>query len=142
MNLDSLLPGTIPDFVHANREDLRVQQLQKRVETAKPLGMYKTSDGDFLLCYDAFACYVDRLGEPTRLEQIIEWEGFPKQVAFSGDYVLAFDSRFVEVRDALTGRLVQIMRAATTCTFSGNSTVTSSSSEAAQLAALDADANR
>lgn len=141
MNLDSLLPGTIPDFVHANREDIRVQQLQKRVETAKPLGMYKTSDGDFLLCYDAFACYVDRLGEPTRLEQIIEWEGFPKQVAFSGDYVLAFDSRFVEVRDALTGRLVQIMRGHDLTYVSGNSTVTSSSSENAQLAALDAEAN-
>lgn len=141
MNLDSLLPGTIPDFVHANREDIRVQQLQKRVETDKPLGMYKTSDGDFLLCYDAFACYVDRLGEPTRLEQIIEWEGFPKQVAFSGNYVLAFDSRFVEVRDALTGRLVQIMRGSDLTYVSGNSTVTSSSSESAQLAALDAEAN-
>ncbi|SPO21830.1 related to ROM2 - GDP/GTP exchange factor for Rho1p [Ustilago trichophora] len=141
MNLDSLLPGTIPDFVHANREDLRVQQLQKRVETAKPLGMYKTSDGDFLLCYDAFACYVDRLGEPTRLEQIIEWEGFPKQVAFSGNYVLAFDARFIEIRDALTGRLVQIMRGADLHYVSGNSTVTSSSSESAQLAALDAEAN-
>lgn len=141
MNLDSLLPGTIPDFIHANREDVRVQQLQKRVETAKPLGMYKTSDGDFLLCYDAFACYVDRLGEPTRLEQIIEWEGFPKEVAFSGNYVLAFDSRFIEVRDALTGRLVQIMRGVDLHYVSGNSTVTSSSSESAQLAGLDAEAN-
>ncbi|SNX82432.1 related to ROM2 - GDP/GTP exchange factor for Rho1p [Melanopsichium pennsylvanicum] len=141
MNLDSLLPGTIPDFVHANREDVRVQQLAKRVETAKPLGMYKTSDGDFLLCYDAFACYVDRLGEPTRLEQIIEWEGFPKQVAFSGNYVLAFDSRFVEVRDALTGRLVQIMRGVDLHYISGNSTVASSPSESAQLTALDAEAN-
>ncbi|CBQ70439.1 related to ROM2-GDP/GTP exchange factor for Rho1p [Sporisorium reilianum SRZ2] len=141
MNLDSLLPGTIPDFVHANREDLRVLQLQKRVETAKPLGMNKTADGDFLLCYDQFACFVDRLGEPTRLDQIIEWEGFPKQVAFSGNYVLAFDPRFVEVRDALTGRLVQIMRGIDMNYVSGNSTVTSSSSESAQTAALDAEAN-
>lgn len=141
MNLDSLLPGTIPDFVHANREDVRVQQLQKRVETAKPLGMNKTADGDFLLCYDQFACFVDRLGEPTRLDQIIEWEGFPKQVAFSGNYVLAFDPRFVEVRDALTGQLVQIMRGIDLNYVSGNSTVTSSSSENAQTAALDAEAN-
>lgn len=141
MNLDSLLPGTIPDFVHANREDVRVQQLQKRVETAKPLGMCKTSDGDFLLCYDAFACFVDRLGEPTRLDQIIEWEGFPKQVAFSGNYVLAFDPRFVEVRDALTGRLVQIMRGVDLSYVSGNSTVTSAHSESAQIAALDAELN-
>uniref|UniRef100_V5EVQ7 Uncharacterized protein n=1 Tax=Kalmanozyma brasiliensis (strain GHG001) TaxID=1365824 RepID=V5EVQ7_KALBG len=141
MNLDSLLPGTIPDFVHANREDVRVQALAKRVETAKPLGMSKTPDGDFLLCYDAFACFVDRLGEPTRLDQIIEWEGFPKQVAFSGNYVLAFDQRFVEVRDAITGQLVQIMRGVDLNYVSGNSTVTSSLSESAQMAALDAESN-
>ena len=52
MNLDSLLPGTIPDFAHAPRDDPRVLYLQKRVETARPLGMFKTSESEFLLCYD------------------------------------------------------------------------------------------
>lgn len=141
MNLDSLLPGTIPDFAHASRDDPRVLQLQKRVETAKPLGMFKTSDSEFLLCYDAFACYVDRLGEPIRLDQIIEWEGFPKQVAFSGNYVLAFDPRFVEIRDTQAGRLVQIMRGYDVRYVSGSSTITTSSSESAMLLALDAEAN-
>lgn len=28
-------------------------------------------------CCPAFACYVDRLGEPIRLDNVIEWEGTP-----------------------------------------------------------------
>ncbi|PWN53390.1 hypothetical protein IE53DRAFT_404637 [Violaceomyces palustris] len=126
MNLDSLLPGTIPDFTHASRDDPRIFALQKRVETAKPLGMSKISDSEFLLCYDGFACYVDRLGEPIKLEQIIEWEGDPKDVSFCGSYVLAFDSRFVEIRDATNGRLVQVVRGNDIRYISGSSTISTS----------------
>ncbi|CAO1627553.1 unnamed protein product [Parajaminaea phylloscopi] len=112
MNLDTLLPGTIPDFSRCPRDDARLLALARRVETAKPLGLFKLpgTDSDFLLCYDGFACYVDRSGEPIRLESVVEWEGTPHSVAFSAPYVLAFDARFVEVREALSGRLVQIVR--------------------------------
>lgn len=112
MNLDTLLPGTIPDFSRCPRDDPRILALARRVETAKPLGMFKLAgtDSDFLLCYDAFACYVDRSGEPIRLDSVVEWEGTPQSVAFSAPYILAFDSHFVEVREALSGRLVQIIR--------------------------------
>ncbi|EPQ31558.1 uncharacterized protein PFL1_00891 [Pseudozyma flocculosa PF-1] len=143
MNLDSLLPGTIPDFAHAPRDDPRVLNLQKRVETARPLGMFKTLDGHFLLCYDAFACYVDRLGEPVKLDQIIEWEGYPKDVAFAGRYVLAFDSRFIEVRDTQSGQLVQVIRGNDIRHVSGCGTVAAAAPrDPTPLAtALDADAN-
>lgn len=110
MNLDTLLPGTIPDFSRCPRDDPRILALARRVEVSKPLGMFKLAEGDFLLCYDAFACYVDRAGEPIRLDNIVEWEGTPQTVAFDSPYILAFDSRFVEIREASTGRLVQIVR--------------------------------
>ncbi|PWN29409.1 hypothetical protein BDZ90DRAFT_230285 [Jaminaea rosea] len=112
MNLDTLLPGTIPDFSRSPRDDPRVLALARRVETSKPLGMFKLSgtDSDFLLCYDGFACYVDRSGEPIRLDNVIEWEGTPQSVAFCAPFVLAFDARFIEVREAFTGRLVQMIR--------------------------------
>ncbi|PWN22900.1 CNH-domain-containing protein [Microstroma glucosiphilum] len=111
MNLDTLLPGTVPDFTRSPRDDPRILALARRVETAKPLGMFKLPDGEsFLLCYDAFACYVDRGGEPIRLDNIVEWEGSPASVAFSSPYILGMDSRFVEIREAATGRLVQVIR--------------------------------
>lgn len=52
MNLDTLLPGTIPDFSQCPRDDPRIQLLANRVERAKPLGMFKNSEAEFLLCYD------------------------------------------------------------------------------------------
>lgn len=110
MNLDTLLPGTIPDFTRCSREDPRILALARRVEIAKPLGMFKLASGDFLLCFDAFACYVDRSGEPLRLDSVVEWEGTPQSVAYSSPFILGFDHRFVEIRDASTGRLVQIIR--------------------------------
>ncbi len=52
MNLDSLLPGTIPDFSQCPRDDLMVLSLMKKIEHAKALGMYKVTESEFLLCYD------------------------------------------------------------------------------------------
>lgn len=130
MNLDTLLPGTIPDFSRSPRNDVRILALARRVETAKPLGMFKLpgTDSDFLLCYDGFACYVDRSGEPIRLEAVLEWEGTPQSVAFSAPFVLAFDPHFVEVRDALSGRLVQIIRGTDVRYVSGSGILEGSSS--------------
>lgn len=53
MNLDSLLPGTIPDFSQCPRDDTQVRALMAKVEVARALGMYKISDSEFLLCYDS-----------------------------------------------------------------------------------------
>jgi CNH domain len=53
MNLDSLLPGTIPDFSQCPRDDVQIQMLMKRIEVAKALGMFKISESEFLLCYDS-----------------------------------------------------------------------------------------
>jgi hypothetical protein len=126
INLDSLLPGTIPDFSQVSREDIRIQQLVKRVETARPLGMFKNSESEFLLCYDNFACYVDRLGEPIKLNNIIEWEGLPRSVAFRSPFILAFDPRFIEVRDSSTGQLVQLISTNELRNIAGSSTTISS----------------
>ena len=87
----------------------------------------------------AFACYVDRLGEPIKLESIIEWEGYPKDVAISGRFILAFDSRFVEVRDSQSGQLVQVIRGSDMRYISGSGTLSSASSDVASSIALGAD---
>lgn len=110
IDLDSMMPGTIPDFSLSSREDARIYNLHRRVETSRALAIYKTREGDFLLCYDSFACFVDRRGNPIRLDHFIEWEGQPHSVAFREPFILAFDSRFIEVRDSNTGQLVQLLR--------------------------------
>lgn len=91
------------------RDDPRLQALTKRCESCKPMGMFRSSENEFLLCYDEFGLYVDRHGDPSRSAGTIEWEGTAERVAWHPPYVLLFDSRFIEVRHVETGRLAQII---------------------------------
>jgi hypothetical protein len=56
-----------------------------------------------------FGLYVDRHGNPSRTMAVVEWEGTAERAAHHPPYVLLFDSRFIEVRNAETGRLAQII---------------------------------
>ncbi|KAF8809527.1 hypothetical protein BYT27DRAFT_7187842 [Phlegmacium glaucopus] len=104
MNLQDFDSITIP-----HREDPRHSHLSKRWDSVRPLGMFKSTDQEFLLCYDEFGLYVDKHGDPCRTIGTIEWEGTAERVAFHAPYVLLFDSRFIEIRHVETGRLVQII---------------------------------
>ncbi|KAF8902367.1 Dbl-like domain-containing protein [Gymnopilus junonius] len=104
MNLQDFDSITIP-----LREDPKHAALAKRCENAKPLGMFRSNEDEFLLCYDEFGLYVDKHGEPCRSFGLIEWEGTAERVAFHPPYVVLFDSRFIEVRHVETGRLAQII---------------------------------
>ncbi|KAF8202439.1 CNH domain-containing protein [Pholiota molesta] len=104
MNLHDFDSITIPQ-----REDPRHAQLAKRCEASRPLGMFRSTEEEFLLCYDEFGLYVDKHGDPCRTSGTIEWEGTAERVAFHAPYILLFDSRFIEIRHIATGRLAQII---------------------------------
>jgi hypothetical protein len=100
-------------------------QLEKKVEPCRPIGMVRSSKGEFLLCYNGtvlmiwrwddltssveFGLYVDSHGDPSRSTGTVEWEGTAERVAWHPPYILLFDSRFIEIRHVETGRLVQII---------------------------------
>ncbi|KAL6309388.1 Dbl-like domain-containing protein [Sparassis latifolia] len=104
MDLTDFKSVTIPQ-----RDDPRLEKLAKRCESCRPMGMFRTSQDEFLLCYDEFGLYVDRHGDPSRSFGTIEWEGTAEHVAFHPPYVLLFDTRFIEIRHVETGRLAQII---------------------------------
>lgn len=83
------------DFVH-------------RKETVKPIAIYRI-DGEFLLCYDEFAFYVNKNGWRAKGNWIIHWEGNPTSFALHHPYVLAFEPSFIEVRHVETGALHQVI---------------------------------
>lgn len=83
------------DFVH-------------RKETVKPIAIYRI-DGEFLLCYDEFAFYVNKNGWRARGNWIVHWEGNPTSFAYHHPYVLAFEPSFIEVRHVETGALHQVI---------------------------------
>ncbi|THU93894.1 Dbl-like domain-containing protein [Dendrothele bispora CBS 962.96] len=104
MDLMDLQSVTIPQ-----REDPRHAPLSKRWESVKPLGMFRSTDDEFLLCYTEFGIYVNKHGDPSRATGSIEWEGTAERVALHNPYILLFDTRFIEVRHIQTGRLAQII---------------------------------
>ncbi|OSX64043.1 hypothetical protein POSPLADRAFT_1179647 [Postia placenta MAD-698-R-SB12] len=104
MDLTDFKSVTIPQ-----RDDPRLEKLAKRCDSCRPMGMFRTNQDEFLLCYDEFGLYVDRHGDPSRSMGTIEWEGTAEHVAWHPPYVLLFDTRFIEIRHVETGRLAQII---------------------------------
>ncbi|SCV68066.1 BQ2448_187 [Microbotryum intermedium] len=87
--------------------DSSLDFVQKR-EMARPIAIYRI-DGEFLLCYDEFAFYVNKNGWRAKSNWIIQWEGFPTHFAMHYPYVLAFEPTFIEVRHVESGALMQII---------------------------------
>ncbi|KAM0793648.1 hypothetical protein ACM66B_001079 [Microbotryomycetes sp. NB124-2] len=80
----------------------------QRRENSRPIAIYRI-DGEFLLCYDDFAFYVNKNGWRARQNWLIQWEGFPTNFAMHYPYVLAFEPTFIEVRHVETGALMQVI---------------------------------
>lgn len=55
--------------------DSSLDFVQKRLDV-RPLAIYRV-DGDFLLCYDEFAFYVNKNGWRARSNWLVQWEGHP-----------------------------------------------------------------
>jgi len=58
-----------------------------------------------------FGLYVDRYGVPLLDREIVEWEGQACRASFRFPYVLLFSPTFVEIRNLITGQLIQVVRA-------------------------------
>ncbi|KAJ6519135.1 CNH domain-containing protein [Mycena sanguinolenta] len=67
-----------------------------------PIAIYRIH-GEFLLCYDKFAFYMNLSGKRARSEFLIAWEGQPTAFALRWPYVLAFSPSFVEIRNIESG---------------------------------------
>ncbi|ORX87091.1 CNH-domain-containing protein [Basidiobolus meristosporus CBS 931.73] len=78
-------------------------------ENARPIDIFRLKDGDFILCYDEFAFYVNKNGRRARPSWLVNWEGNPASFALQYPYVLAFDPTFIEVRHVDTGNLEQVI---------------------------------
>lgn len=103
LTLDKKVPMSIPDLKQPS-----IASIVARLANQKPLGMFRLSDAEFLLCYEECGVYVDKHGEVSRT-LIMEFVGKAKSAAMYGEYLVLFDNDFVEVRNADNGRLRQIV---------------------------------
>ncbi|CEH18567.1 cnh-domain-containing protein [Ceraceosorus bombacis] len=113
----------------------------QRKETVKPIAIYRI-DGEFLLCYDEFAFYVNKNGWRSKGNWIIHWEGNPTSFAYHHPYVLAFEPSFIEVRHVQTGALHQVITGYNLrCLFADVAPPASSSSSSVSSSAASSKVN-
>ncbi|CAO3596706.1 unnamed protein product [Absidia cylindrospora] len=76
----------------------------------KRISVFRTIPGDYLVCYDEYAFYVNAKGNRVKKDFLIEWEGCSESYALAWPYVIAFEPSFIEIRSAITGNLEQVIR--------------------------------
>lgn len=74
-----------------------VESFKKKIEGSKPLGMFRVSDKQLMLCYEDMAMFCDNHGNMIGTT-IIELVCRAKKVAVQHPYLIAFDDELVEVR--------------------------------------------
>ncbi|CAK5268518.1 unnamed protein product [Mycena citricolor] len=111
VNLSRSAITLVPDF-DAQRNSASsadIHNLKKRLDGAKPLGIVRCSATELLVVYDSMGCYVSRHGVPSRSGGYIRWECKATSFASQGVHVLLVSSGFIEIRNILTGLLVQVV---------------------------------
>ncbi|KAF7330530.1 hypothetical protein MVEN_02492700 [Mycena venus] len=101
----------VPDFTDttSTAASAAMTALKKRLEGMKPLGLLRCSATELLVVYDSMGCYVSRHGVPSRSSGYIRWECKAMSFAARGAHVLLFSPNFIEIRNVLTGLLVQVI---------------------------------
>jgi hypothetical protein len=106
MTLDKKVPLTIPDL-----RPPEVASIAARLQSQKPLGMFRLTDTEFLLVFEEVGIYIDKHGDISRAV-VMEFVGKAKQATlYNSMYLVLVDvgSGFVEVRNAVNGRLRQVV---------------------------------
>ncbi|KAJ7022114.1 CNH domain-containing protein [Mycena alexandri] len=86
--------------------DLSDPSLQFASKKVKAMGVFWVSS-TFLVCYDKFAFYVDRIGRMSLYDRVMRWTGSASAFALHGPYILTFCTNHVEIWNIETGKLEQ-----------------------------------
>jgi hypothetical protein len=70
--------------------------------------MFRLSDSEFLVAYTDCAVYVNKHGDVSR-SVIMEFVGRAHSACLYGKFLILFNEDFVEVRNAMNGRLRQVI---------------------------------
>lgn len=82
--------------------------IANRIKDLKPLGMFRLSEGEFVVVFEQCAVYVNKHGDISR-SVVMEFVGHAHSACLCGRFLLLFNEDFVEVRNAMNGRLRQVI---------------------------------
>lgn len=111
LTIDKKHTWSIPDF-RAEQPDSNTQaylnSIASRIKDLRPLGMFRLSDSEFLIAYAECAVYVNKHGDVSR-SVVMEFVGRALAACLYGRFLILFNDDFVEVRNAMNGRLRQVI---------------------------------
>lgn len=70
--------------------------------------MFRLSESEFLVAFEECAVYVNKHGDVSR-SVVMEFVGRAKSACLFGKFLILFDEDFVEVRNAMNGRMRQVI---------------------------------
>lgn len=110
LTLDKKLSWSVPDFRSNDTQDAHdtLNSISNRINGLKPLGMFRLSESEFLVAYQQCAVYVNKHGDVSR-SVVMEFVGSAHTACLYGKFLILFNDDFVEVRNAMNGRLRQVI---------------------------------
>ncbi|EEH17664.2 hypothetical protein PABG_00227 [Paracoccidioides brasiliensis Pb03] len=109
LTLDKKQPYSVPCLQSKQPEaQPSLNQIGSRISNLRPLGMFRLSDTDFLVVFVDCAVYVDNHGDVNRAV-IMEFLGRAISACLCGKFLILVNEDFVEVRNAMNGRLRQVI---------------------------------
>ncbi|KAI8455818.1 hypothetical protein BY996DRAFT_4580394 [Phakopsora pachyrhizi] len=128
MNMESLTSDSIPHvdsltWIETNndfnsiknslpqQEAVVLQILKKKIEGGKLLRIAQVDQKEYLFCYDSFAYFANKNGDPIRkkMEMMIEWDEKLKKVVKISHYVIGYSEEVIEVWDLKKCERVQLI---------------------------------
>ncbi|EGC44789.1 CNH domain-containing protein [Histoplasma capsulatum var. duboisii H88] len=109
LTLDKKQPWSVPNLRATLPENQpALNQIGNRINNLRPLGMFRLTDRDFLLVFTDCAIYIDRFGEVSH-GVIMQFLGRATSACLYGKFLILVNEDFVEVRNAVNGRLRQVI---------------------------------
>lgn len=110
LTLDKKQSWSVPDFRSDTTPDASdtLLSIAHRIKDLRPLGMFRLSDSEFLVAYQECAVYVNKHGDVSR-SVVMEFVGSAHTACLYGKFLILFNDDFVEVRNAMNGRLRQVI---------------------------------
>ncbi|KAI8980840.1 hypothetical protein BDB01DRAFT_836509 [Pilobolus umbonatus] len=115
INMITKIPDTLLDTHDKHLEFITTNIMTDATislnQTVKKTELFAVSNGNYLMCYDDYAFFIDKKGKRSDLSFLIKWEGQPTAFVYHYPYIIAFQHHFIEIRSIEDGHLVQVIQA-------------------------------
>jgi hypothetical protein len=109
LTLDKKQPWSVPNLQNENSEtQAHLSSIAARIKDLKPLGMFRLSEAEFLVAFSECAVYVNKHGDVSR-GVVMEFVAKATSACLYGQHLILFDDDFVEIRNAMNGRMKQVI---------------------------------